>query len=177
MRGPSPSTVSLVMRVRSIASFVGLALAAGVHPLAAHAGPVPFQRDGTYFHSIYAEALARQQPGRAESDSTDGTPVFLIAGGAVAGLAAYFVSTSGGGDPLPGGRNPGSTDGILLPPQEGFDLPIGDPRGSLPNGVLPPLRGFEGPVTVTPEPVSMVLLASGLAGIGGASLRRRMRRP
>jgi hypothetical protein len=32
------------------------------------------------------------------------------------------------------------------------------------------------PTTTTPEPVTMALLASGLAGMGGASLLRRKKR-
>ena len=47
------------------------------------------------------------------------------------------------------------------------------PGGDLPND--PPLNQTP-PETTTPEPVTMTLLATGLAGLGGAQIRRRRQR-
>ena len=173
------------MRVRWFLSSALVALGLVSRPARAVEAPVAFQRDGTFFYSVRAELLAQQAA--AKADSSESPKAALIAGGAVVGLAALFVSSSTGsnGSPFPGGPNPTPTSGspILLPPQDNLPAPTpgaspgGTPGGSTPDGGTPEDDAFEAPVTVTPEPVSMGLLASGLAGLGGAQLRRRFRRP
>ena len=159
------------MRARTILALAVLFLTVGAPPLMAE-GPIVFQRDGTFFYSIHAELQA--QAAAETSDSTEAPKLAWIAGGSLAGLAAYFVATNGGGAPAgfpnlpinaPGG-------GIVLPPQE-------QSTPAMPNQpYAPPGQGgtngtFSGPVTTTPEPVTMTLLATGLAGVGAARLRRR----
>jgi hypothetical protein len=165
------------MRVRWILSMMVLAVTLSVRPAQAGEAPVAFQRDGTYFHSIHAQLLARQS--RAESDSTESPKTtYLLGGGALVGLAAYFVSSSAGsGQPtFPGFPQPKDGDDILLPPQDAPQAPAPTGTWGPPTGGGDPAPGVDGPVTVTPEPVSMALLATGLGGLGGASLRRRLRK-
>ena len=91
------------------------------------------------------------------------TPFMIVAAGLVGG--AYLAGQFGGDDdpsgaqPSPNGpstNTPGSPIGpggpILGPTSPGAPLP---------------------PETTVPEPITMTLLATGLAGIGGARLRRR----
>ena len=162
------------MRARTISALAVLFLMVGVRPAAADR-PIVFQRDGTFFYSIHAELRAQSES--AESDSTEAPKLVAIAGGAsLAGLAAYFIASNGGTNPRPGLPGyPNAPGGVVIPPQEQSTPALpnqpydpGGPGGT--NGTNDP---FTGPVTTTPEPVSMTLLATGLAGVGAARLRRR----
>lgn len=172
----SPSTGESQMRARTILALAVLSLTIGARPAMAD-GPIVFQRDGTFFYSIHAELLAGQGRSAESSDSTEAPKLVLYAGGAsLAGLAAYFIATNGGNSGNPGlpGLPRNEPGGVLIPPQEQF-------TPALPNQPYTPGGGstggttFTGPVTTAPEPVTMTLLATGLAGLGGAQLRRRRR--
>ena len=164
------------MRARAVSAIAMLFLIFGARPALAD-GPIIFQRDGTYFHSIHAEL---QGGASAESsDSTEAPKLAVIAGGAsLAGLAAYFIASNGGGDGFP--NTPGfphsDPGGVIIPPQEQSpalpNQPF-NPGGSGGGGGTGTDDAFDGPVTTTPEPVSMTLLATGLAGIGAARFKRR----
>jgi hypothetical protein len=173
----SPSTGESHMRARAICVMAMLFVSIGARPVLAD-GPIVFQRDGTFFYSVHAELLAQPHGSAESSDSTEAPKLFAIAGGAsLAGLAAYFIATNGGNSGVPGlpGLPRNEPGGVLIPPQEQF-------TPALPNQPYNPGGGtggttgtFTGPVTTAPEPVTMTLLATGLAGLGGAQLRRRRR--
>ncbi len=93
--------------------------------------------------------------------------VIVLAG---VGGGAYLASE------LIGGDNPGAVGDPNSPATSG------DPTGPTnPTGTTNPTGGPSSspgpasptPETTTPEPVTMTLLATGLAGLGGAQLRRR----
>jgi hypothetical protein len=161
------------MRPRTVTALAVLFLTLGARPLMA-GGPIIFQRDGTYFYSIHAEL---QRGASAESDSTEAPKLAFIAGGAsLAGLAAYFIASNGGSNGFPStpGLPHNDPGGVILPPQEQSPaLPNQPftPGGS--GGPTGSTDSFDGPVTTTPEPVSMTLLATGLAGLGAAKFKRR----
>ena len=89
------------------------------------------------------------------------TPYVIVAAG-LAG-SAYLASTlfddPSGSNPTTQPGGPGSLDPLV----PGAPLPQGDPGGTFP------------PETTVPEPITLTLMATGLAGIGGARLRRRQR--
>ena len=165
------------MSVRWLLPLTGMALLSAVRPVEAATGPGAFQSDITLFRLVAIESVERSS-GTAESDSTESKqPFFIAAAGAGVGIAAYFIA-SGGNAPLGGlpftPQDP-SSGGVLLPPQDFSTPPGNQPTGETSGGAGSIVT--DAPTTVTPEPASMALLASGLAGLSTMTIRRRLRRP
>ena len=173
------------MRVRLLVALAGLALVLVVQPARAESYGVTVVPDGTYSHNVFAALLSQTQD-KAQSDSTKAPVTLLAAAGGALGLAGYFVF-SGGDSPMLGSSSPTdppfSPPGVTFSPSDDPSNPFIPPQDGGPNGEpapLPPTLSDPDPTlpgTTAPEPVTMGLLATGLAGMGGASLvrRRRMR--
>lgn len=157
------------MRFQVMVMVASLLLVAA-SPAAASGSNVIVPADGTYSHGAKV-ALAQFAAVEADDDSSRVAPALII-GGAV-GLAALFVLNSDGTPAGPSGSPFAPGGGIPTLPPDGFTPPAPTPTSLPPENPLIPDTSI--PTTVTPEPVSMTLLATGLAGMGGAQLARRRR--
>ena len=161
------------MRFQVLVMVASLLLVAA-SPAAASGSSLIVPADGTYTHGAQL-ALAHFDAVQSDDDSSRVAPA-LIVGGAVS-LAALFVLNSGGDPAGPAGSPFAPGGGVTLPPPDQFTPPAPTPTFLPPTGgpTDPTIPETTIPTTVTPEPVSMALLATGLAGMGGAQLAKRRR--
>lgn len=161
------------MSVRWLLPLAGMAFLSVARPIAASTGPGTFQGDVTLFRLVAIESVERSSK-TAENDSTEKKQPFFIAA-AGAGIAAYFIATAGTGPTggFPFTPQDPTSGGVLLPPQDFSTPPLNPPTGGTTGADGSSLTDA---ATVTPEPATMALLASGLAGMGSMTIRRRIRR-
>ncbi len=130
------------------------------------------QSGSTLASLVGAPSLMATSKGEDEDDEEKGgflssAYVIVLAG---VGGGAYLASE------LIGGGSPGSVGDPNSPPTSGGSNPPTTPTNPTnPTGgpSTSPGPTTPTPETTTPEPVTMTLLATGLAGLGGAQMRRR----
>lgn len=172
------------MSLRSLASAVAL-VAAFTQPVHAVPSTSAAPADGTYADVAVPGAI-QQSDAAARDDSAEVSTAMLVAGSAAIGLATLFVLGRHDDQVVTVGGTPFSPPGeMFIPPLAEFDPPPSSPTGTTPGSTPPggnsppgfaPTGSTGIDTTVTPEPISMALLATGLAGMSGAGLIGRRRR-